>query len=344
MKFSIVTPSFNQLDWLRLCVASVRDQVLPEAGRAGLEDGRQKIEDDKSEILPPISHLPSPVSSTLCVEHIIQDAGTPGIEEFTREVGADFYRDGVLVFGSTEDGRWQMGDEPSTRRYRITVYSESDAGMYDAVNKGFRRAEGDIYAYLNCDEQYLPDTLAEIDSQFSASHQTEVFFCDAIVVDAQGGYLCDRRVMVPTRLHTLVSGNLSIFTSSTFSRAGVFTERGIYFNGSFRNSGDAEWALRLVAARVSMQAIRLRAAAFTDTGDNLNMQPSGLLEKAQLRATAPVWAKVCKPLIVAFYRLRRFLAGIYNLTSHSYEIHTLESPRACVRFDVPKPSFIWPGR
>jgi len=25
--FSIVTPSYNQLDWLRLCVASVREQL-----------------------------------------------------------------------------------------------------------------------------------------------------------------------------------------------------------------------------------------------------------------------------------------------------------------------------
>jgi len=29
--FSIITPSYNQIDWLRLCVASVRDQAGEKA-------------------------------------------------------------------------------------------------------------------------------------------------------------------------------------------------------------------------------------------------------------------------------------------------------------------------
>jgi len=34
MTFSIITPSYNQIDWLRLCVASVRDQVEVENAAA----------------------------------------------------------------------------------------------------------------------------------------------------------------------------------------------------------------------------------------------------------------------------------------------------------------------
>ena len=41
MTFSVVTPSFNQLDWLRLCVSSVRDQV---AGGEKAETGMLKPE------------------------------------------------------------------------------------------------------------------------------------------------------------------------------------------------------------------------------------------------------------------------------------------------------------
>ena len=66
LDFSIVTPSFNQLDWLRLCVASVRDQVEEKA-----KGEKRKEEYDEEPILPP--RLPS----TLRVEHIIQDAGSP---------------------------------------------------------------------------------------------------------------------------------------------------------------------------------------------------------------------------------------------------------------------------
>ena len=45
MRFTIVTPSFNQLDWLDLCVASVRDQVATraEAGDLSLSEGWGRI-------------------------------------------------------------------------------------------------------------------------------------------------------------------------------------------------------------------------------------------------------------------------------------------------------------
>ena len=84
--FSIVTPSFKQLDWLRLCVASVKDQIADGGGVTADANPESKIQNLKSKIPP------------LAVEHIIQDAGSPGIDEFAREIGADFYRDGNLIF------------------------------------------------------------------------------------------------------------------------------------------------------------------------------------------------------------------------------------------------------
>src|SRR5256885_10883439 len=39
---------------------------------------------------------------------------------------------------------------------RVKAFIEKDHGMYDAVNRGLRRAQGEILAYINCDEQYLP--------------------------------------------------------------------------------------------------------------------------------------------------------------------------------------------
>lgn len=49
---------------------------------------------------------------------------------------------------------------------KIHVYSEEDQGMYTALNKGFKKATGDILAYLNSDDIYLPGCLANILSIF----------------------------------------------------------------------------------------------------------------------------------------------------------------------------------
>ena len=91
MLISIINPASVQLDWLRLCVASVADQVTPEA--CGIVNSLLNIDDseagraERSRQLA-ISNQQSAIASPLRVEHIIQDAGSPGFEIFAREVRA----------------------------------------------------------------------------------------------------------------------------------------------------------------------------------------------------------------------------------------------------------------
>ncbi len=42
---------------------------------------------------------------------------------------------------------------------RITWFSEKDKGQTDAINKGFNRSKGEILAYLNSDDTYLPGAI-----------------------------------------------------------------------------------------------------------------------------------------------------------------------------------------
>src|SRR6185503_18578473 len=66
-----------------------------------------------------------------------------------------------------QDACSEDGTEGWLRRDgRVKAYIEKDSGMYDAVNRGLRRARGDILGYLNCDEQYLPGALAVVRSVF----------------------------------------------------------------------------------------------------------------------------------------------------------------------------------
>lgn len=305
MRFTIVTPSLNQLDWLKLCVASVADQELG----------------------PDVS-----------VEHIIQDGGTCGIEEFAREMGAEFYQDGKKVFSAKCALKGRLSDA-----YSLTIHRENDEGMYDAIGNGLRRASGDLCAYLNCDEQYLPDTLRWVSGYFSESPCIDVLYGAAIVTKNDGGYVCDRRVTVPQRWHTMVSGNLSIFTSSTFFRRESVVSRGLLFDPSWRVCGDAEWALRLRAARLRMRTTKLPLSAFAETGRNLSAagNPQAASELNRLAQAAPLIVRMLKPLILFSYRAKRWVSGAYALEPHSYAVYTKKEFGTRKRFDVPKPTFRW---
>jgi len=49
----------------------------------------------------------------------------------------------------------------------IIYYQENDTGMYDAINRGFSRATGDIWAWINSDDVYLPGAFEAVGRAFS---------------------------------------------------------------------------------------------------------------------------------------------------------------------------------
>jgi glycosyltransferase involved in cell wall biosynthesis len=276
-KFSIVTPSFRNSEWLKLCIASVADQ-----------------------------------QGVTC-EHIVQDAGSD---------------DGTLD--------WLKQDR------RVKAFVEKDSGMYDAVNRGYRRAQGDLLAYLNCDEQYLPDALKTVSDYFEAHPDIEVVLAGSIVVDAAGNYVCHRHSLVPHPRH--VWYRFPVLTSSLFLRRRVVQERGIFFDTRWRDLGDFHWMLALMRQDVSMAVFDEFTSAFADTGENMNLKPNAIREKAETRAMTPRWVRWLKPVWIVQHRARRVAAGHFSLKPCSYSIYTRQSPDRRVRFDVAQPTAIWWNR
>jgi len=271
MRVSIVTPSFRNSDWLKLCVASVADQEVE-------------------------------------VEHIVQDAGSD---------------DGTLD--------WLLKDS------RVRTFVEKDAGMYDAINRGLRRATGEVLAWLNCDEQYLSGALACVVEFFEAHPQIDVLFGDIIFVDDQGTYVSHRKVQVPLLYHTWTC-HLSTLSCATFFRRRVVFDRGELFNPRLRAGGDGEWMVRLLQRRIRMAVLERFTSVFTLTGENMSQKPDALREARELRHTAPAWARAAKPLIVLHHRLRRLAGGMYRQPPFNFSLYTQNSPARREMREVRQPT------
>lgn len=280
LTISVVTPSYQQAEWLRLCVASVADQT----------------------------------GSDFAVEHIVQDS-----------LSGPEVADAVSAFPSTK------------------LVSEKDEGMYDAINRGWARATGDILCWLNCDEQYLPGTLEQVAAYFRAHPKTDVLFADAVVVDDAGNYLCSRQVLSPNLYHTWIC-QLHTFSSATFFRRAFLKKYGLALDTRWRTAGDTDLMLRVLRAGARVGILRRYLSAFVDTGENLGLRPLAVKEHLAQGKEAPAWAQALRPLWVVHHRLRRLWHGLYSPQPFAYDIYTQSSPQERVHFEVPKPTFYWKDR
>jgi glycosyltransferase involved in cell wall biosynthesis len=277
-EISIITPSYRQLRWLRLCAASVADQAGVDA------------------------------------EHIIQDAGS----------GPELHA-------------WAEGWMAAHAGAK--VFEEKDNGMYDAINRGFRRGRGEIMAWLNCDEQYLPGTLEKVSSFFRAHPGVDVVFGDALLVGEGGELLSYRRTVLPGLLHLRLS-HLNTLSCATFVRRSVI-ERGFLPDDQWKTIADGVWVGEMLKAGLPMAVIPEPLAAFTILEGNLGQTELAREERLRWRkATAGSLAWLRAP-VVLWHRARKFFAGAYEKRDVSTELYTQDSPEKRKRVESRGLSFAW---
>lgn len=64
--------------------------------------------------------------------------------------------------------------------------SAKDKGQSDAINKGFQKATGDIVAWLNSDDFYLPGSLTAVAEAWQARPGAPFYYGDGLRVDEEG--------------------------------------------------------------------------------------------------------------------------------------------------------------
>jgi hypothetical protein len=89
----------------------------------------------------------------------------------------------VIVDGGSTDGSLEIIKRHADRL--AWWVSEKDSGQAEAINKGMKRAHGEIVAWLNSDDVYLPGAIAGAVKAFAAHPQAVMVYGDTRAVDAE---------------------------------------------------------------------------------------------------------------------------------------------------------------
>jgi len=146
-------------------------QLPPDYASIEIQTG-QSVE--KETALPRITVVTPSLNQGRYIENAIRsvlEQGYPNLEYIIRDAG------------STDESIEVI------KRYRRQishVIIEPDDGPADAINKAFAIATGDILAWLNADDLYLPGTLRAIADAFMAEPQADLIYGEGWYIDEVG--------------------------------------------------------------------------------------------------------------------------------------------------------------
>jgi glycosyltransferase involved in cell wall biosynthesis len=243
VKFTIVTISYNQVEFLKRCI----DSVLSQKG--------------------------------VDVEYVVMD---PGSNDGSRE----------LISGYAD-------------RIQKVVF-EKDQGPADGLNRGFSEGSGDIFGFLNSDDELIPGALLKIQEAFKRNPQADMISGCGYFVDARGDIL---KTIVPSKFSPwlYLNGAVTVFQQGTFFTRRIYEKAG-GFNRENRTCWDGELFLDMALAGAVHHTIGDDIALFRLHGGSIT--GSGRLNEKYALDIARLYQKASGKNFKHASRLERIVARI----------------------------------
>ena len=142
----------------------------------------------------------------------------------------------LIIDGASKDNTVEIAESYRSRMeaagITYQIYSEPDKGIYDAMNKGIRKATGDIIGLLNSGDVYEDDAVETVVKTF-AETGCELMFANIRMIKTDGssfvkkarqrGFQTSRDWNHPT---TFVKGD--VYKANPFRMLGIHDDYGFY--------------------------------------------------------------------------------------------------------------------
>lgn len=207
----------------------------------------------------------------------------------------------LVIDGASKDATLELVSQLAPR---AQVFSERDHGLYDAMNKGLKRATGDYVWYINAgDALPSPTTVEElVVDAFSGGQIPDVIYGDTRLIDSEGKELGLRRLRPPHELtwRSFKEGMLVCHQAFIVRR----TLAPLY-NLRYRFSSDVDWCIRVLKEAKVCYFIDRPIALYLNEGTTTANHRASLIERFEIMSEHyGLWRTLLKHLRFLFVRKR----------------------------------------
>lgn len=203
----------------------------------------------------------------------------------------------LIIDGKSKDGTLGIAQQYKAQNdlmrtgHKVVIVSEPDKGLYDAMNKGIKRATGEYLCFLNAGDS-LPYREEVKSEELIVKSGYSVIYGETDVVDMDGNFLHHRRLKAPERL-TWRSFKRGMLVCHQAFYANTAIAKRTPFNLKYRLSADVDWCIRIMkeGERLGMQTYNTHRVLcnYLEGGMSVQNHRASLQERFDIMANHYGW-------------------------------------------------------
>jgi glycosyltransferase involved in cell wall biosynthesis len=181
----------------------------------------------------------------------------------------------IIIDGASTDGTLEVIEK--YRSVVAVIQSEKDQGIYDAMNKGLKKATGDYVLFINAGDSLADqDILSTI---FNTQPEADVYYGNTEIIDVHGNSLGERRLKPPVRLtwRSLRFG-MCVSHQSFIARRSLCD----LYNLNYKISSDIDWVIRILRRSAMIIHVNQTISKFLEGGSSSENRNAALRERFQI--------------------------------------------------------------
>lgn len=219
------------------------------------------------------------------------------IEKTMRSVLDQDYKDieYLLLDGASADATVKIAQKlAETSGREVQIISESDFGIYNAMNRGIARASGDYVIFMNAGDSFWnPSVLSEMADKMQGNTQAIYYGKAYLTRNGRNREIRDVAKMGNSLYDVLIKGWMPVHQSIA---APLPVLRAHYFNEAFKIRADYDWLLRcyrdgVTFINLDMMVCRYDCDGFSSTTvkDNSFQNETGRIRKKNFPITGRIY-------------------------------------------------------